>query len=485
MENSMELRKAVYSALLTQIQFGAYRCGEKLPIIEETSERLCVSIDTARAAYLKLKEKGYISLVKNAGATVKAAYDDKETERFIQTFFSTRKDAMMDLGNSLGPLLGNAQWLGLKYASPQTLEAMERLFREEKTAAPFAMLSHLNQKYCALGNSLLMHLVWQMFMFLYDPFFCIEDNQRYFDPSADYLQTLLALCRKKDWSGLRSAVDRSIKQIPSALAWFYESRITFPPPEAETPFIWSSYKKSQQLCYTIAMDILLSISRGIYPAGSLLPSQEELARQRGVSVSTVRRALDLLSSVGAVKSAKYVGTRVLPLDKATDNSDFSKPVLRRRLLDMAESLQLLAISCKEVSLTTLSALDAGSVQRLYGQLKENRDWRRGETLSYYILDLIAKCAPHRAIRTVYSELLRQFFWGYAFRGMKGSQETINQVYDPYLDDLIQALENMDFPQFSAHLERLALYELRTTVEFLWQLNIPGAEKLLIPDVSES
>lgn len=64
MKNSTELRQVAYSVLLTQIQFGAYRYGEKLPTIEETSARLCVSIDTARAAYLKLKEDGYITLLK-------------------------------------------------------------------------------------------------------------------------------------------------------------------------------------------------------------------------------------------------------------------------------------------------------------------------------------------------------------------------------------------------------------------------------------
>ena len=109
LDNSTELRQVVYSVLLTQIQFGFYRYGEKLPAIEETSTRLCVSVDTARAAYLKLKTRGYITLIKNAGATVKVKYDSRETEQFIQTFFSARKHAMIDLGKSLQPLFGTAQ----------------------------------------------------------------------------------------------------------------------------------------------------------------------------------------------------------------------------------------------------------------------------------------------------------------------------------------------------------------------------------------
>ena len=62
LETNTDLRRVVYSVLLTQIQFGVYHCGEKLPTIEETSEQLHVSIDTARTAYLKLKEEGYHSV---------------------------------------------------------------------------------------------------------------------------------------------------------------------------------------------------------------------------------------------------------------------------------------------------------------------------------------------------------------------------------------------------------------------------------------
>ena len=55
MENSTELRTVVHSVLLNQIQFGVYHCKDKLPTIEETGAWLCVSVDTARAAYLELK----------------------------------------------------------------------------------------------------------------------------------------------------------------------------------------------------------------------------------------------------------------------------------------------------------------------------------------------------------------------------------------------------------------------------------------------
>lgn len=482
MNNNTDMRKVVYSVLLTQIHFGIYHYGEKLPTIEETSLQLCVSVDTARAAYLKLKEEGYITLSKNVGAMVKIRYSAEETETFIQTFFSVRKNAVLDLGNSMLPLFGNAQWIGLKHAPHESLHAMEQLFRLEKPPAPYAILDYLNQKYSPLGNTLLMRLVWQIFMFLHDPFFCIEENLMYFDHTEDYMTNLLPLWGEKDWTTLRVEVDQSLERLSFAISQFYEDKINVSPAEKEITFTWSSYKKSHQLCYSLAMELLISISRGVYPVGTLLPSQKELAKQKGVSLSTVRRALDLLGSVGAIKSAKYVGTLVLPFDKATENSDFTNPVLHRRLVDMIESLHILALSCKDVSLLTLNTLDSASVEQLYQKLFIIKKRQRGDTLSYFILNLIAECAPCQSIRTIYSELLRQFFWAYALRGVKGYQESIITTYAPHFDALIGPIEKRDFPQFSANLEVFIIDELRRTIETLSQLGITGAENLLIPDI---
>lgn len=52
---------------------------------------------------------------------------------------------MIDLINSMLPLFGNAQCVGMKNASPEMLRKMEELFTEKNIEAPYAMLRHLNQ----------------------------------------------------------------------------------------------------------------------------------------------------------------------------------------------------------------------------------------------------------------------------------------------------------------------------------------------------
>ena len=125
------------------------------------------------------------------------------------------------------------------------------------------------------------------------------------------------------------------------------------------------------------------------------------------------------------------------------------------------------------------------IEQLCQKLKKNKERQRSELLSYFTLDLIAKSAPYQAIRTVYSELLRQFFWANVFQGMKGNQEVINRLYAPYEEVFIESLEKRDFPCFSAKLEELIIHDLRKILGFLSKLGVTETEKLFIPDESKN
>lgn len=478
MKNDMERCHVVYDVLKTHIQFGAYRFGDVLPTMENNTENFLVSLDTMRSAYLQLEQEGYVTLSQNVGSTVIKNYSEQEIEQNVQRFFSQRKSALIDLSKSLHPLFTNAQWIGLKNAPSEIYSTMIEVERNQGLQ-PFTAFNHIMQAYNYLGNDLLTRLLWQVYMFYEAPFLCVPGNPWCDFAVNEFSPQSLDLCLKQDWDSLLELICRAQDSLSVSLCRFYEDRITLPS-QQEIPFTWSSYKKASQICYSLAMDLLIDISLGHYPVDTLLPSLNKLSRERNVSVSTARRTISLLNGVGAVQSVKRVGTRVLPFHETAGNCDFDNPVVRKRLLDMAQSLQILMLSCKAVSELTISSLDAAKTQESIGLLATMETRQVYQSITYNALDLLKRFAPYEAIRTVYGELLQQLFWGYGLRSMWKEDDEQTAFYVSCYKSFVQALKESDSALFSEKLEELAVHEFRLTVSKLTGLGISEAERLLIP-----
>ncbi|WP_294147836.1 GntR family transcriptional regulator [uncultured Clostridium sp.] len=478
MKNDMERCHVVYEVLKTHIQFGAYRFGDVLPTMESNTENFLVSLDTIRSAYLQLEREGYVTLSQNVGSTVIKNYDKQEIEQNVQLFFSIRKNALVDLSKSLRPLFTNAQWTGLKNAPGEIYSNMMEL-KEDHGLQPFIAFNHMMQAYDSLGNDLLTRLLWQVYMFFEAPFLCVPGNPWCDFAVNEFAPQSLDFCLKQDWDSLRDLICRAQDHLAVSLCRFYEERITLPPQE-EIPFIWNSYKKASQICYSLAMDLLIDISLGHYPVNTLLPSLNKLSKERNVSVSTVRRTLSLLNGVGAVKSIKRIGTRVLPFHETAENCDFTNPVVRKRLLDMAQSLQILTLSCKAVAELTVSSLDAAGIQKSTELLATVETRQMYQLIAYDALDLLRRYAPYHAIRTVYAELLKQLFWGYGLRSMWKEDDEQADFYISNYKLLLQLLKETDSVRFSEKLEELMSHEFRLTIAKLVQLGITEAGELFIP-----
>lgn len=476
----MGLSQVIYDVLKTQIQFGVYRLGDTLPTMENASDNFFVALATIRSAYLRLQKEGYITLSQNVGSVVIRNYSGQETEACIQMFFSRRKSALIDLSKSVPLLLGHAQWIGLKNAPVEVFSNM-LMFKNNDILQPYYAFNHIMRAYGNLGNSLLDRLLRQIFMFYEAPFFSIPENSCRMSALKEYGPLTLDYCLKQDWEPLQKIIHDAQDFLSQALCRFYEERITAPAPQQETAFTWSAYEKPSQLCYSLAMDLLISIGQGQYAANTLLPSLDKMSKERKVSVSTVRRALTLLNGVGAAKSVRGTGTKVLPFHEMTEHSDFTKPVVRRRLMNLAQSLQLLTLSCRAVARAAVQAMDTDALQEFKRKLSGLKECKKYERMAYAILESVGQHAPYEAIRTVYTELLQQLFWGYSLRMFWIADEGRTELYASFYESFICSLEKADADNCSARLEELMLNELEFTVRHLVQLGISGAGKLLVDE----
>lgn len=480
MQSELGLRQIIYDLLKTQIDFGAYRFGDSLPTIKEASRYFMASIDTVRLAYLQLKKENYISLSTCIGATVIVCYSDEDIQQHIQEFFVRRKNTMLDLASSMQSLLCYAQWFSLKNTPVETLDEMEQICSRKEISPPYWISQHLMLLYRPLGNDLFLRLIWQIFLFFKAPFLSIPENIKYFQLGDNPILEMVQLCRKKDWNTLWDTVNLYQKQLFSALCEFYNTSIPLKSNAKQIDFTWNIYKKPSQLCYSFCQELLFSVHCGIYPPGAFLPPPSKLAKEKQVSVNTVRRTIVLLNKLGVMRSINGVGTKVLPPLSSAMNSDFSDKTIQKRLLDFAQSFQFVALSCRATARITIASMNDSSIHDWIELLEKVKLSNIYENLIYVCYEFISLYAPYQTIRTVYTELLRQLFWGLPLRDLHGDRESINAHFLPYLESLKECLYNVNPEGFAEKFEQLQITETEQIIKSLLRRGIQEAESILIP-----
>lgn len=478
-KNHLELQHVIYNVIKIQIRFGAYRFEDRLPTIEDASQYFLVSVRTIRTVYQHLASDGYITISKSIGVKVKVQYSEQEIETYVQQFLAEHKNSLLDLSRSMRLLFSKAQWLGLKSISSKQLDYLEQLSTQDENLSPYIVILQHQFIYGALGNDLLMRLVWQVFMFFLTPFFSVPGNLKYLTTEQESLLQMTQLCRDQNWELLRTSTEIYLEQKYHALRNFYKNRNLFSTSKQQIPFIWSSYQKASQICYSLGMELLIAINHGYYPPGTFLPSLKTLAKEKQVSINTVRRTFSLLNNIGVTRSINGVGTQVLPIEQIAEYCDLSQPTVRKRLFDYAKSLHILTLSCRQIVEATISSMDKNSIEKWKLKLTAIAQVHRHELVPYTILSLLSQDAPLTAVRTVYTELFQQLFWGHPLRGMLKDPQSYTSFYLPYFDFFLESLERFDAVGFASKFEELMEHEIKFAVDHLVSLGINEASALIL------
>lgn len=453
--------------LVTQIKLGVYHFNDHLPYIKEMSLYLQVAPETIRYAYSKLKDNHYISLSKNTGAKIIIEYSQDEIQNHIQEFFITRKDALIDLSQSMQPLFSHIQWLSLKNASEESLNELEQLITKREIFVSYRAIHIFLKLFSFLKNDILIRLIWWIYIFYQIPFFSVYKEISILEKNGYLLLEIVRLCRQQDWDKLKIAIDKSHEQIHTNLMQFYKSHIHYASSHEKIAFSWDVYKRNEQKQYSLGTEIIQDLSRGNYREGSFLPSLDSLAIQKNVSVSTVRRTLTLLRQIGAVKSINGVGTQILPINKIAENCDFSQNSTKKRLSDFVQSLYILTNSCQEIVQLTLVHMDESEINQLIILLEKLRNIHRCELAAYSVLHYVVKYAPYNAISIIYSQLFEQLLWGYPLRSIMKVLHNITI----HIDTLIECLHIKDFNHCSHIVERLMINDLISASQYLEKIGL--------------
>ena len=405
------LSELVYEYYESRILFGHYRYGEQLLSVSQICSSFQVGRNTVLAALQKLEENGYIATEERKVARI--AYQGTEDifKKNIANYFVPRRDGILDFARG-GQLLFMPVWqAGLQNLGLDTQKlTYQNTVQSDTVPAPVKLYIDALRTF---HNDLLLNLYWQCLRYLT---FLYPRRKVDQSGSADHKYNSGEAAEPVLTQYLVNDLDQSFDfyyvSIQYDVLAFIESASKKYNLEQvrQIPFQWIIYRQRPQVRYTLAARIIREILWGRCPVGSYLPSMPKLAEQYQVSLSTVRRTLAVLQTLGVTRTFMGVGTRVClePVDfRVLDASE-----IQENLRLHGEGLQFLALTVRGVTVYTLEAV----TERKRDALAEEIRKLRGKTSSILCIDVllsfIANECPSGIIRECYGKLRELVVWGY-------------------------------------------------------------------------
>jgi GntR family transcriptional repressor for pyruvate dehydrogenase complex len=208
--------------------------------------------------------------------------------------------------------------------------------------------------------------------------------------------------------------------------------------------------RATKVSAVVAEQIVRAIRDGVYPVGSRLPSEAELAQEMGVSRPSVREALSALQAVGLIEAKPGSGNYVRRSPSQEEEAD--APLLLESDAGCLEVME--AREALEPSVAALAAEKAPkeAIRGLRQAIKEMRaESKTGDFARYFQADkrfhlallaatgnrlVAAALAP--LVNTMDQVLYREFTHRYYLR----TGEDLVRVVDVH-EELVDAIERQD------------------------------------------
>lgn len=410
MQNGQQFSNLIYNYFLLRFRFGYYKPGETLPLVETLCQELNVAENTVKSALRQLRAEGYIDMRSGHTTTVLFQQSEQEYQDFIVSYYSRRRDSHADLYASAELLFIPMMLEGLRRMSGEELDALSRLSEQAETSDLLRFYFLLLQR---LHNSLVMNLFWEALFFWGVPFSRREGrpSQYAVDMIRNRMRQLIVGARSQSWGVVRDALIKYQREDSSAAVNFLNQNVPSVAKKEQVPFVWRVYRVHPQICFGLSVQLLHEIYIGKYRNQEFLPSYAALAEEYDASVSTVRRTIATLHSLGAVQPVNGTGIRICPIGNPCKPVNLSNSTIRCSLAFYVQGYDMIKLTCEEVTRDFMSVLAPACRENLIGLLEAERRSGRCVVSIFHFLRSITNHHRLQAFRQVYDILYGLFLWG--------------------------------------------------------------------------
>lgn len=441
MKSSDELYKLVYDYFSIRIRFGFYACNDSLPSMPKICARFHLAIPTVRTALAQLERDKYIKVEAARAARVIYEAKPEEIKKNVAQYFLSREEGLRDVAQG-GLLLIEPLWeAALQQWEEKDWARFRQLLAEPEPGTLFMPVGLYIIVLSSLNNKLLLNLYWEMVRYICFPYLAEERSAQNMRREIEGMTNdqVIAYLKKEYLGEYRQATETLYAFLEKARVEYPESTIQ------RIPFSWNIYRQRPQLRYTLAASVISAVMKGQYPVGSYLPSLPQMAEHYGVAVSTVRRTLQILAGLGVTKSFHGKGTMIC---MCGDAIDFSRPELQGILSIYTESLQLLSLTARTVSVYTLRSAPADATKQLARQLLQKQREKKSYLLCDIYLTFISVYCPCPMVRECYRKIKELLACGYPVTLQRVKAHGLDKEYRMTVTSAVKALKDGDFEAFA-------------------------------------
>lgn len=232
------------------------------------------------------------------------------------------------------------------------------------------------------------------------------------------------------------------------------------PPQAPVSFSWKPTRGKDYFYSRIISDLNQKIGGGEYPRGTFLPYEKQLASQYGVSVSTIRKALDELEQRGLVKTLNAKGTVVIEPDDSRVNQMLPAPRRSQEALQYLHALQLLILiihPAASIAAPRLNSTDLVKLEETFSQAE-----------SIYIIAMFEVILNHvdlKPLQVILTEAFRLTEWGH-YIAYYDNKKLVIQKLNKKVMEAFQYLREGNVTAFADGITDCYRYILKRAKEYM-------------------
>ena len=400
----------LHGALVGEIETGRIRCGESLPSAKKLCERYRVGIRTVRDVLAALREEGYIKTEERRCAVVIYREDvSRENQRAIRALLA-RRSSVMEMYQTLAILTPPIFSFGARCSGERMLRQLQRGYQKVGTASPKenwrASSAALHRLLSRCGSPLLGELYSSMELYTQVPVF-----EGYQNPYLEAIcqnpagfSTALAALAEGPPERVEQCFGQMYRNVGVQVERYLQTLAADHPQVEEDPasaFRWDA-EKGRVCTYTeIGRDLLDGIRAGVYPDGSFLPPAAALAQRYGVSLSTLRQALEMLRQLGLVEVYNGRGTQVTLGRMQLSEESICQAGNRRDALLYLQGMQFMVLVLPRVAHLAFPHMERGVAQRVVQAAKGG-----GESPLTPLIAAVIEAIPLASLRQIVEQTNR-------------------------------------------------------------------------------